>query len=216
MVQNNLPTAHEKEYTGVEKDGRTLIQKDSKQISSAGDATVPFASLLGPVFKWAEEFDSKKIPGAKPVKLIHYCDNLGKRSLGKYQTDAHWHKEFFKNANSYLGLPCQCGTPSFFQNAMKGGPQLGEVCNHGASAKDPNVHAFYNKVMVDEKPHNAKLSAWAEALDGKYLDNLASHCIIEKSYFLENWKKNFLGKDSVFLHDERASWRRRRLMKQAN
>jgi hypothetical protein len=216
MVQNNLETPHQREYTGVEKDGRKLIQKGSKSANWAGDATVPFASLLGPIFKWADEFDSKKIAGARPVKLIHYCNNLGHRSRGIYTTNSHWHKEFHANKNSYLGLPCQCGTPSFFEAMIKGGPQLADVCNHSASTKDPNVHAFFNKVMIEEKPANAKLSAWAEALDDKDLGNLASHCIIEKPYFLENWKKNFQGKDSKFLHEGRASWRRRRLMKHQN
>merc|ERR1712194_671894 len=96
----------------------------------AGDGTVPWASLLGPIFKWADEFNPKD-PKTAPVKLIHYCNNLGKRSFGKYQTDEHWTKHLFARENSYLGLPCTCGTPEFFNLSIADGPKLASTCNHG-------------------------------------------------------------------------------------
>lgn len=209
VVQNNLDTPHATTYSGVKKDGKTLIQKNKKQEMGAGDATVPFASLLGPIFKWAEEYNPKD-PKTKPVKLIHYCNNLGQRSKGEYHQTGHWEKELFAKKNSYLGLPCVCGTPSFFMSMMKGGPKLGSVCNHSNAVADPNVHAFYNKIMIDRKPHNGKLNAFMEGIDGKYLGQIAGHCLAEKPWFLENWRQNLTNKVQSFLKREDANWRRTR------
>jgi len=208
VIQNNLPTPSETKYTGVAKDGRTLIQEGKVQLKKPGDGTVPWASLLGPIFKWAEEFNPKD-PKTAPVKLIHYCNNLGARSVGHYQTDAHWAKHLFANENSYLGLPCKCGNPSFFKAAMNGGPQVSATCNHAAAFNDPNYHGFYNKIMIDEKPANGKLNKFMQGVDAKYLGDVTSHCIVEKPWFSKNFKANLSKRVQAFLKDERAGWRRR-------
>merc|ERR1712021_156843 len=152
-------------------------------------------------------------PKTAPVKLIHYCNNLGKRSFGKYQTDEHWTKHLFARENSYLGLPCTCGTPEFFNLSIADGPKLASTCNHGNAFSDPNVHSFYNKIMVEEYPQNAKLNKFMQGIDAKYLGDVTSHCLAEKPYFLENFKENLKNKVQSFLKRDDVDWRRRRLIK---
>jgi hypothetical protein len=82
FMANNLGTPYFNRYD--EKSASELSQPlSTKKIP--GDGTVSLTSQLGPAMKWADEFDSK-MPGAKPVKIVHYCDAIHQRAAGKYDS----------------------------------------------------------------------------------------------------------------------------------
>lgn len=105
-MANNLGTPYFNRYD--EKSASEVSQPlSTKKIP--GDGTVSLVSQLGPAMKWADEFDSK-MPGAKPVKIVHYCNSVHQRAEGVYKSisDDEWNKKLWSNDNAYLDLNCRC------------------------------------------------------------------------------------------------------------
>lgn len=55
------------------------------------------------------------------------------------------------------------------------------------------------------------ITAYANGLDSRYLNDVDRKCVINKPYFLENWRENFSKKESKFFSYDDAGYRRRRL-----
>lgn len=75
-----------------------------KTINSYGDQTVDTTSLLMAPLKWAYEFDNKKNPNAKPVKIIDVCSEYNEKYTiyDKYKPNSEY--EFTKN--EFIGMNC--------------------------------------------------------------------------------------------------------------
>jgi len=136
VVQNNVQTQYEIEYTKWDsKDPTVVDQSSSKKIMAAGDGTVNFMSQLGPAFKWADEFQASP-KDQRPVKIIHYCNDLGTRISNKYQHDPLFDQKLKNNENAYLGIPCKCSSPEFFAEQTKGNADINSTCNHSNAFND--------------------------------------------------------------------------------
>jgi len=121
IVQNNVPTNYETTYKAWDKsDPRLVSQEAADKVvkMNAGDGTVTFMSQIGPAFKWADEFENpSKDALTRPVKILHYCNNLGKRmniyDNSDYKPNNEWINKLKDENNNYLGVQCKCGTPEF-------------------------------------------------------------------------------------------------------
>jgi len=111
---------------------------------------------LGPAYKWASEFEKAK-NNKKPIKIIHYCNNIAQRSENKYKPKKDWIKKLRDDKNQYLGLPCVCGNPKFFKDSKNGGKQMKDICNHSGGFNDPFVHGFLKEILVKDSGSRRRL-----------------------------------------------------------
>jgi len=136
VVQNNVKTEIETEYTKWDsKDPTVKDQSSGKKNMGPGDGTVNFMSQLGPAFKWAEEFETSP-KSQRPVKIIHYCNNLGRRISNRYVHDPLFDQKLKNNENAYLGIPCKCSSLKFFTEHIKGNEDIDSACNHSKGFLD--------------------------------------------------------------------------------
>jgi len=120
----------------------------------SGDGTVNFVSQLGPAFKWAEEFETSP-KDQRPVKIIHYCNDLGMRISKKYEHDPLFDVRLKNNENAYLGIPCKCSSQEFFDEQRQGKADINSVCNHANAFNDDSMHYLISKIVVNSSNENA-------------------------------------------------------------
>jgi len=94
-------------------DPRTMTSQDqycnSSQVSWSywkGDGTVPSTSVVTAALKWADEFNTKSVSGARPVKLVDLCSEYNVQTNpfdGKSATG-----QKIINDVGYIGVPCDC------------------------------------------------------------------------------------------------------------
>ena len=184
FISNFLSTPYYNEYEEPKKEGDRLPQP-KKKIPMAGDGTVPLISQLGPGFKWATEFEAKK-PNTKPVKIIHYCNSLHKRSLKKYSelySDEDWVKELdSETKNSYLDLDCTCAYDKIVNFAEDHSDQILAICGHYGAFIDLPVRNFVMHLMMKGEKTNG-LTDFVKSIDERYLEDVDKACTVEKPAF---------------------------------
>lgn len=155
VVQNNAQTPYQVEYTKWDSKDPTVVDlSNAKKIMGAGDTTVNFVSQLGPAFKWAEEFETSP-KDKRPIKIIHYCNDLGMRITQKYQHDPLFDQRLKNNENAYLGIPCKCSSQEFAEEQRQGKADINQACNHGSAFNDDSMHYLIGKIVINRPGENA-------------------------------------------------------------
>ena len=213
FLADNMSTAYYNKYSQLEKpQGNRKLSQPKESIYTAGDGTVPLISQLGPGIKWAEEFENK-VPGAKPIKFIHYCNSLHNRANGTYKelyTDVAWHKELLdQTKNSYLDLDCACSNNMVVKAGETFSDKAYMMCGHVGAFQDPPVRNFVLNLLKNGQKTDG-ISEFAKSIDDKYLAQLDDTCMFEKPSFLADWRNNYTKKNEEFFKHESAFWRRLR------
>ena len=193
------------------KVGTRSLSQPKKTIKIAGDGTVPLISQLGPGIKWAEEFENK-VPGAKSIKFIHYCNSLHSRANGTYKeyfTNEQWHKELFdQTKNSYLDLDCKCSNKTVVKVGEKLSDKVHLLCGHVGAFQDPSVRNFVFNILKHGQKTNG-LTDFVKNIDDKYFQTMDKSCMLEKPSFLKSWRNNYAKKVKLF-PTRSALWKRLR------
>lgn len=206
FLANNLGTPYFNRYD--EKSASELSQPLST-VNIPGDGTVTLVSQLGPAMKWADEFDAK-LPGANPVKIIHYCNAVHQRAEGTYNpiSDDEWNKKLWSNENAYLDLNCRCSGATMWKFLEYSNLEVAQkVCGHVGAWQDPSVRGFVQEVLIHGEP-TGKITPFAAILDDDYLAKMGDTCMWEKPHFLENWRMHLTSKNEELMKRKDALWRR--------
>merc|ERR1711935_724305 len=206
FMANNLGTPYYSTYT--EESASKLSQPIVADLIP-GDGTVPTVSQLGPALKWAEEFD-KRVKGAGPVKIIHYCNSVHRRASGTYEeiTDKEWERKLWSNENAHLDLNCRCSSSLMWKSVnLTGKESLQMVCGHVGAWQDPTVRGFVQEVLMHGSATKG-LTKFTESLDDGYLKQVTDGCLWEKIHFLADWRNHLVKKTQSLLAREDAKWRR--------
>eukprot|EP01017_Pseudomicrothorax_dubius_P042301 TRINITY_DN6890_c0_g1_i4.p1 TRINITY_DN6890_c0_g1~~TRINITY_DN6890_c0_g1_i4.p1 ORF type:complete len:181 (-),score=45.82 TRINITY_DN6890_c0_g1_i4:103-645(-) len=148
MCIRDSPTAATVNYKEdpFEKSSNNQFYNPEVSDYTSGDNPVPSEGPILAGFKWAEEFN-QKLPGAKPVKMIHICSNYN-RKLVYDGTSRDGRRIMIENG--YIGAPCVCDdvlkrlTPNERKNYE------GNECHHGGMMYDYRFMEVFKDVVLGD------------------------------------------------------------------
>ncbi len=71
-----------------------------------GDGVFDTTSLMLASLKWAHEFETQSVKGAKPMKILDFCSNFNQRDSVYDKEDSSSEFEILKN--EFIGMKCDC------------------------------------------------------------------------------------------------------------